>query len=259
MLRYSDEQLQGIRKACALAAEVRAFAGSLVRPGVTGTQVDKAVHERIVAYGAYPAPLNYMGFPKSVCFSVNEVVCHGIPDERPLEDGDIVSVDVSVYVNGYFGDCCATYEVGSVDEAGKRLVVDARETLDRSIGICADGVPFSKVGDAVCDLADPAGYGVVDTFCGHGIGTYFHAAPVIFHSRNKEPGKMASGMVFTIEPMITEGTVETVRWPDQWTILTRDGSRCAQFEETLTIGPDGKPEVLTTTENFADYYRPLPA
>lgn len=263
IVRYDERRLEGIRRAAALAAEVREFAGSMVRPGVTGTEIDDAVHRRIVAYGAWPAPLEYLGFPKSVCVSPNEVVCHGIPDDRALLDGDIVSIDVSVYLDGYFGDCCGTWGVGpSVDAAALALVGAARRTLDDSIAACRAGARFSDIGDAVCDVAEPLGLGVVEDYTGHGIGEYFHAEPLVQHTRGGVRARMEPGNVFTIEPMISEGSAGVRLWKDGWTVVTDDGGWCAQFEETLVVLESGGVDVITeyTPGRFADYFpRPLPA
>jgi methionyl aminopeptidase len=251
---HNERSLERMRKACGLAAKAREVAGAAVAPGVTGDAIDKAVHEFIVSHDAYPSPLNYHGFPKSCCTSVNEVVCHGIPDSRPLREGDIVNVDVSCFVDGVHGDCSATFLVGRVSEEARTLVRVAREALDKAIAICGDGVALSAIGAAIEDHIAPFGFSSVREYGGHGIGAIFHMLPFVLHYRNPSRDLMRPGMVFTIEPMINEGSAQTRVLPDKWTVVTADSSLSAQFEETVAIGLDGKVEVLTSTHNYARFF-----
>ncbi len=204
--------------------------------GSTTDEVDAAVHERIIAQRAYPSPLNYARFPKSICSSVNNVACHGIPDDVPLSDGDIVKVDISVFYNGYHGDTCGTFLVGNVDEKGRKLVRTAEECLWEGIKVCKSGVSFERIGDAIQSHAEKNTYRVCPLFLGHGIGTVFHDSPEIFHTRNgDERREMRKGMCFTIEPVINEGVGGVEILADKWTAVTKDGKRSAQFEHTIHV------------------------
>ncbi|XP_016493169.1 methionine aminopeptidase 1B, chloroplastic isoform X1 [Nicotiana tabacum] len=242
---HDVEGLARMRAACELAARVVDYAGTLVRPSVTTNEIDKAVHQMIIDAGAYPSPLGYGGFPKSVCTSVNECMCHGIPDSRQLQDGDIINIDVTVYLNGYHGDTSKTFFCGDVSESIKRLVKVTEECLERGIAVCKDGALFRKIGKRISEHAEKFGYGVVDRFVGHGIGTVFHSEPLIYHHRNDKSGSMVEGQTFTIEPILTLGSTECVTWEDNWTTLTADGSPAAQFEHTILITKTGA-EILTT-------------
>eukprot|EP00249_Psilotum_nudum_P007537 c20638_g1_i1 orf=177-1268(+) len=241
---HDDEGIGRMKAAGHLAAEVLSYAGSLVKPGITTDAIDKAVHKMVTEAGAYPSPLGYGGFPKSVCTSINECICHGIPDSRVLQDGDIINIDVTVYLNGYHGDTSKTFFCGNVDDSAKKLVEVTRECLERAIAICGPGVPFKKIGKTINDYADKFGYGVVRHFVGHGVGKVFHSSPTVLHYRNNEPGCMVVGETFTIEPMLTMGGIDDVIWTDNWTVVTSDGSLSAQFEHTLLIIEDGV-EILT--------------
>ncbi|KAG6466532.1 methionine aminopeptidase 1B, chloroplastic-like isoform X2 [Zingiber officinale] len=241
---HEDEGISRMKAACELAARVLDYAGTLVRPSVTTNEIDKAVHNMIIDAGAYPSPLGYGGFPKSVCTSVNECMCHGIPDSRQLQDGDIINIDVTVYLNGYHGDTSKTFLCGNVNELTKRLVKVAEECLERAIYVCKDGANFKKIGKRISEHAEKYGYGVVERFVGHGVGTVFHSVPLILHHRNDESGCMVEGETFTIEPILTMGSTENVTWDDGWTTVTADGSRAAQFEHTILITRTGA-EVLT--------------
>lgn len=222
------------------------MAGQMVKPGVTTDSIDKAVHEMIVQGGAYPSPLGYGGFPKSVCTSINECICHGIPDSRPLQDGDIVNIDVTVFLDGHHGDTSRMFLVGdAVTHEAKNLVRATKEALEASISICAPGVPFSRIGQEIQKVANSYKMHVVKSFVGHGVGTVFHSSPVILHYPNREPGVMEVNQTFTIEPMLTLGSIKPKIWGDNWTAVTADGSLSAQFEHTLLIVEDGV-EILTT-------------
>ncbi|KAK1321740.1 hypothetical protein QJS10_CPA03g00579 [Acorus calamus] len=240
-----SEGIIGMRAACELAAHVLDFAGTLVRPSVTTNEIDKAVHQMIIDAGAYPSPLGYGGFPKSVCTSVNECMCHGIPDSRQLQDGDIINIDVTVYLNGYHGDTSKTFLCGEVHESVKLLVKVTEECLERAISVCKDGASFKKIGKKISEHAEKYGYGIVERFVGHGVGTIFHSEPIIMHHRNDRSGCMVEGQTFTIEPILTMGSIECITWDDGWTTVTADGSPAAQFEHTLLITRTGA-EVLTT-------------
>ena len=241
----SPEVIARMRVAGRIAAEILREAGALVAPGVTTDEIDAAVHEATIARGAYPSPLNYHGYPKSVCTSVNEVICHGIPDDRALEDGDIVNLDVTAYVDGVHGDTNATFLVGQVDAGSRRLVQVTRECLDRGIAAVRPGRPLSAIGRAIEQHATKAGFSVIRTFVGHGIGEQFHGEPSVLHYYDpRYTTPMEVGMVFTIEPMIAMGDHREVIWPDGWTAVTVDGLRTAQFEHTLVVTESGA-EVLT--------------
>ncbi|KAH0700499.1 methionine aminopeptidase 1D, chloroplastic/mitochondrial [Solanum tuberosum] len=241
---HDKKGIEKMRASGRLAAQVLQYAGTLVKPGIMTDEIDQAVHQMIIDNGAYPSPLGYGGFPKSVCTSVNECICHGIPDSRPLEDGDIINIDVTVYLNGYHGDTSAMFFAGNVDEEAKNLVQVTKECLDKAISICAPGVEFNKIGKTIHDLADKHRYGVVQQFVGHGVGRAFHSDPVILHYRNNDRGRMVLNQTFTIEPMLTIGSIDGVIWDDDWTVVTEDGSLSAQFEHTILITADGA-EILT--------------
>lgn len=241
----SAKELAGIREACQLARRILDAAHAAVRPGITTDEIDAIVHEETVKADAYPSPLNYFHFPKSVCTSVNEVICHGIPDKRPLESGDIVNVDVTAYYKGYHGDLNETFVVGEVDDESKKLIKVTYECLDKAIKAVKPGVRFREVGDIISSHAQAAGFSVVRAYCGHGIGDLFHCAPNIPHyTGNKAVGVMKEGQTFTIEPMINMGSWRDRTWPDGWTAVTEDGRRSAQFEHTLVVTKGGC-EVLT--------------
>ncbi|XP_051145611.1 methionine aminopeptidase 1B, chloroplastic-like [Andrographis paniculata] len=244
---HDSEGLARMRAACELAARVVDYAGTLVRPSVTTNEIDKAVHQMIIDAGAYPSPLGYGGFPKSVCTSVNECMCHGIPDSRQLQDGDIINIDVTVYLNGYHGDTSKTFFCGNVNNAMKRLVKVTEECMYKGIAVCKDGALFRKIGKRISEHAEKYGYGVAERFVGHGIGTVFHSEPLILHHRNEKPGHMVEGQTFTIEPIVTLGNIECVTWEDNWTTLTADGMPAAQFEHTILITKTGA-EILTKYE-----------
>jgi methionyl aminopeptidase len=243
---HTPENLLKMRASCTLAAEILNMAGAMVKPGVTTEEIDQAVHRAAIDAGAYPSPLNYGKFPKSVCTSVNECICHGIPDSRPLQDGDIVNIDVTVYLNGYHGDTSRMFKVGNVSESASRLCTATTEALMAGIGVCAPGVRFSEIGTAIQKVADSYGYASSRSFVGHGVGTVFHAYPHILHYKNNEPGVMKPGMTFTIEPMLCEKSAREKFWKDNWTAVTVDGGLSAQQEHTILITDNGH-EILTIT------------
>ncbi|KAI8052021.1 MetAP 1 [Syncephalis plumigaleata] len=236
----SPEEIEGMRVVCRLAREILDEGARAVKVGVTTNEIDRIIHEATIARNGYPSPLNYYKFPKSCCTSVNEVICHGIPDERPLQDGDIVNIDVSLYYNGFHGDLNETYLVGKVDEAGKKLVQNARECLEKAIAMVKPGTLYRELGTVIEKHAKSAGHSVVRSYCGHGIHRLFHCAPNVPHySKNKAIGVMRPGHIFTIEPMINEGGWEDTQWPDNWTAVTIDGKRSAQFEHTMLVTETG--------------------
>ncbi|ORX77518.1 methionine aminopeptidase [Basidiobolus meristosporus CBS 931.73] len=237
--------IEKMRTVCRLAREVLDIAGRAVRPGITTDEIDKIVHEACIERNAYPSPLNYHRFPKSCCTSINEVICHGIPDRRPLEDGDIINIDVTLYHDGFHGDLNETYFVGNVDEKGKKLVKVTMECLEKAIAIAKPGTLYRDIGGVIDKHARSNGFSVVRTYCGHGINQFFHCAPNVPHyAKNKAVGVMKPGHTFTIEPMISEGVWQDEQWPDEWTAVTADGKRSAQFEQTLLITETGC-EILT--------------
>ena len=243
----SAEIIEKMRIAGRLAAEVLEIGAAAIAPGVTTDEIDAIVHQAYIDRGGYPSTLNYRGYPKSLCTSVNEVICHGIPDDRALVDGDIVNLDVTIYINGVHGDTNATYFVGQVDDASKRLVEVTKQCLDLGIAAVQPGRPFSDIGKAIEAHANAHGYEVVRAFVGHGIGEQFHTDLQIPHYfEPRFTTLMETGMIFTIEPMISIGTGQHRIWDDDWTAVTADGSRTAQFEHTVLVTENGA-EILTTT------------
>ena len=242
----SPEIIERMRHAGVVAAEVLRLAGEQVCPGVTTDAIDVFVHTACIERGAYPSPLNYHGYPKSVCTSVNEVICHGIPDNRPLQDGDNVNLDVTTYIGGVHGDTNATFLVGDVDPASRNLVKVAEECMWHGIEAVAPGRPISDVGRAIEGHAKANKMGVVRAFIGHGIGEQFHTDVQVLHYFDPRSSMiMRPGMTFTIEPMITLGTWQhKMVFDDDWTAITADGKRTAQFEHTVLVTDDGV-EVLT--------------
>lgn len=241
----SPDVIARMRRAGKAAAEVLLATAAHVRPGITTDELDAIAHEEYLKRGGYPSTLNYHGFPKSLCTSVNEVICHGIPDDRPLEDGDIVNLDITIFLDGVHGDCSATYLVGNVDEPSQRLVRVSYECMMKGIEAVKPGRPISDIGRAIEDYATQHGMGVVRAYCGHGIGERFHSSLQIPHYYEASANTiMKPGMTFTVEPMITLGHWQHRVWDDGWTVVTQDGSRSAQFEHTLLVTETGA-EILT--------------
>jgi methionyl aminopeptidase len=241
----SPEIIERMRVASRLAAPATVLAGEHAKPGVTTDEIDRVVHEFLCDNGAYPSTLGYKGFPKSCCTSLNEVICHGIPDTTVIEDGDIINVDVTAYIGGVHGDTDATFCVGDVGEEARLLVERTHEAMMRGIRAVAPGRPINAIGRVIEAYARRFSYGVVRDFTGHGIGATFHSGLYIPHYDN--PGLdtvMEPGMTFTIEPMITLGTYEYEIWDDGWTVVTKDRKWTAQFEHTLVVTDDGY-EILT--------------
>jgi methionyl aminopeptidase len=235
-----------MRIAGRIAAEALQEVGRHVVPGVTADELDRVGHEYLCDRGAYPSTLGYQGFPKSLCTSVNEVICHGIPDARPLEDGDIVNVDITAFIGGVHGDTNATFQVGDVAEDVRLLVSRTHEAMMRGIKAVAPGRQVNVIGRVIESYAKRFGYGVVQEFTGHGIGTAFHSGLIVPHyDEPRFDTTIEAGMTFTIEPMLTLGTHEWDMWEDGWTVLTKDRRWSAQFEHTLLVTPAGA-EILTT-------------
>jgi len=244
----APDEIERLRHAGRQAAQVLALVAGLVRPGVTTDELDAAAYDECERRGVYPSTLNYHGYPKSICTSVNEVICHGIPDSRPLGPGDILNVDVTVYAEGVHGDCSATLCVGAVNPVARRLVRGTLSCLRAGVGAVRPGRPFSDIGRAIGGLAARLGYSVVRQFVGHGIGPQFHTGLQVLHHRNRGDGLvMQPGMVFTIEPMINAGTYRAVVWDDGWTAVTADMARSAQFEHTVLV-TERAVEVLTEND-----------
>ncbi len=242
----SPEVVERIRVAARVAAQALAEVGRAVQPGVTTDELDRIGHEFLLDHGAYPSTLGYRGFPKSLCTSVNEVICHGIPDSTVLVDGDIVNVDITAYLGGVHGDNTATFGVGQVDEAAALLMERTRESLDRAIRAVVPGRQVNVIGRVIEKYARRFGYGVVRDYTGHGVGESFHSGLVIPHydAAPMYDTVIEPGMVFTIEPMLTLGTHEWTLWDDGWTVVTADRSLTAQFEHTLLVTETGA-EILT--------------
>jgi methionyl aminopeptidase len=239
------ETIARMRVAGRLAAQARELVGQHVVPGVTTDALDRIGHEFLCDHGAYPSTLGYRGFPKSLCSSVNEVICHGIPDSRVIEDGDIVNIDITAFLGGVHGDTNATFLAGDVDEESRLLVERTKESLDRAIRAVQPGRRVSIIGRVIESYAKRFGYGVVRDFTGHGIGTAFHSGLVIPHYDDERfDDEIRVGMTFTIEPMLNLGTPDYDMWDDGWTVVTKDRRRSAQFEHTLLVTETGA-EVLT--------------
>lgn len=240
------EEIELIRAAGKIAAQAIELVGSHAKPGVTTDELDRIGHEFLISQGAYPSTLGYRGYPKSLCSSINEVICHGIPDDTVLQEGDIVNIDITAFKNGFHGDSNQTFMVGEVRDEVKTLVERTREALMRGIDAALPGREVNIIGRAIETYAKRFGYGVVRDFTGHGIGESFHSGLIIPHydSAPMYNDEIKVGMVFTIEPMLTLGTHEWEMWPDKWTVLTKDKSTTAQFEHTIAITENGA-EILT--------------
>jgi len=243
---YSPEDIEKIRAAGRIAAGAIGAVEAAIAPGVTTDFLDRLAHEYLLDHGAYPSTLGYRGFPKSCCTSVNEVICHGIPDDTVLEEGDIVNIDITAYRHGVHGDTNKTFGVGEISEEARLLIDRTEEALNRAIRAVKPGRPINVLGRAIESYAKRFGYGVVRDFTGHGVGAEFHSGLIIPHY-DPAPGydtPMEVGMVFTIEPMLTVGDIAWDMWPDGWTIVTKDKSLSAQCEHTLAVTETGA-EVLT--------------
>lgn len=244
--RYTAEEAERVREASRIAARALQEAGKACVPGTTTDRLDRIAHEYMLDHGAYPSTLGYKGYPKSCCTSLNEVICHGIPDSTVLEDGDLVNIDVTAYKDGMHGDTNATFLVGEADEESRLLVERTEEALARAIKAVKPGRQINVIGRVIETYAKRFGYGVVRDFTGHGVGREFHSGLIVPHydAAPAHAEEIRPGMVFTIEPMLTLGTIEWDMWEDDWTVVTRDRRRTAQFEHTLLVTEDGA-EILT--------------
>ncbi|HUY46448.1 MAG TPA: type I methionyl aminopeptidase [Streptosporangiaceae bacterium] len=239
------ETIERMRAAGHLAARALEEVGKHAEPGVTTDELDRVGHEFLCDHGAYPSTLGYRGYPKSLCTSLNEVICHGIPDDTVIAEGDIVNVDITAYLNGVHGDTNATFLAGEVDDESRLLVERTYEAMMRGIRAIAPGRPLNAVGRVIESYARRFGYGVVRDFTGHGIGTTFHSGLIVPHFDDPDIDViMEEGMTFTIEPMLTLGTISYDVWDDGWTAVTKDHRRTAQFEHTLLVTDNGY-EILT--------------
>jgi methionyl aminopeptidase len=250
--RYTGSHVQTPETIAKMAVAGRIAAQALVvgqlaiAPGVTTDEIDAAIHDFLIEQGAYPSTLGYRGFPKACCTSVNEVICHGIPDARPLEDGDLLKIDVTAFIDGVHGDNCATYAVGTLDEESRLLMERTKEAMERGIRAVRPGREINVIGRVIEAYAKRFNYGVVRDYTGHGVHSAFHSGLVIPHFDQPAYSEvMEPGMTFTIEPMLAMGDQRSHVWDDDWTVVTNDGSRVAQFEQTLVVTEDGA-KILTT-------------
>jgi methionyl aminopeptidase len=243
---YPPEKVELIREAGGIAARAIEAAAEAIRPGATTEELDAIAHQYMIDNGAYPSTLGYRGFPKSSCTSLNEVICHGIPDNTVLQDGDILNIDVTAYKNGVHGDLNKTFIVGQASEEATNLVERTGEALNRGIKAVAPGRQINVIGRAIESYAKRFGYGVVRDFTGHGVGEAFHSGLIVPHydAAPRFDDVIEVGMVFTIEPMLTLGSIEWDQWADDWTVTTKDKSLTAQFEHTLVVTERGA-EILT--------------
>ena len=241
----APEVVDRMRVASKLAAQALQAVGAAAKPGVTTDELDRVGHEYLIERGAYPSTLGYRGYPKSLCTSVNEVICHGIPDARPLDDGDIVKIDLTAYLDGVHGDNCATYFCGDVDDEARQLTAVTEQAMLRGIKAIKPGREVNVIGRVIEKYAARFGYSSVRDYTGHGVHSAFHSGLVIPHyDEPRYDTVIEPGMTFTVEPMITTGGYDWHQWEDGWTVVTADGSRCAQFEHTIVVTGDGA-EILT--------------
>ncbi len=237
---HNDEDFSGMRKAGKLAATVLDYITPLVKQGISTDELDKLCHDYIVSQGAIPAPLNYKGFPKSICTSINHVVCHGIPGPKRLQNGDIINIDVTVILDGWYGDTSRMFSIGKIPLRAQKLIETTYEAMMRGIEIVKPGTTLGDVGYTIQSFAEKRGFSVVRDFCGHGIGRVFHTAPEVVHYGKPNTGAvLEKGMFFTIEPMINAGKFPVKILEDGWTAVTRDKSLSAQFEHTIAVTDTG--------------------
>ncbi len=251
---HSAEEFAKMRAAGKLAAEILDFITPFVKPNVTTDELNILCHNKIIENGAIPAPLNYKGFPKSICTSINHVVCHGIPNEKPLKESDIVNIDVTVILNGWHGDSSRMYYVGEPSIKAKRLIQTTYDCMMLGLEQVKAGVHIGNIGNAIQTYAEKQGFSVVRDYCGHGIGKIFHTEPSVLHYGKKNSGIiLEEGMFFTVEPMINAGDYETILSKhDGWTVTTRDKSLSAQFEHTIGVTKDGC-EIFTKSPKGLDF------
>lgn len=244
-VKSNTEELKKLKKSAQLARRMLEFACSLAKPGMSTDEIDQLTHNEIIKNCAYPSPINYCGFPKAICTSINEVVCHGIPDDRKLQEGDILSIDVSIFLDGYHGDNCGTIIVGNKsDDIGVKLIKATQEALDAGIAVCKPGACLSSIGEAIENVASSYKFKVIHEFLGHGTGPNLHMSPMVRHYKNNTKLTLVPGMIFTIEPILCEGSRKIALWSDGWTAVTVDGGRAAQFEHEVYITENGA-EILT--------------
>ena len=244
------EAFEKTKVAGSIAAGALDEVNKIIKPGISTEQIDKLCYEYINDHGAYSAPLFYRGFPKSCCTSTNHVVCHGIPSEKILKEGDIVNVDVTALKNGWHGDTSRTFKVGNVSVKAEKLIKATYESMMKAIEIVKDGIHLGDIGSTIQTYVEKEGFSVVQDFCGHGIGETFHKEPNVLHYGEKGTGeKIKTGMIFTIEPMINYGNYETKTLNDGWTAVTKDKSLSAQFEHTIGVTKDGC-EIFTKSEKI---------
>jgi methionyl aminopeptidase len=255
----SAKEIEAMRVSCLMAAETLVLVGEKLRAGMSTEEINTLVHEDTVRRGARPSPLNYKGFPKSVCTSINDVVCHGIPDKRVLKDGDIINVDITTFYDGFHGDTSATFYIGTPSQEARLVTETARRALELGIAEVREGARLGDIGAAIQEYVEAQGCSVVRDFVGHGIGRRFHEDPQVKHYGKRGTGeRLKAGMIFTIEPMVNIGRFEVVVDPvDKWTVTTADGSLSAQFEHTCLVTKAGvevltkRPRVLRGSENVA--------
>ena len=250
----NGQELQDMRQACKITAAARALAGEMVRPGVTTGEIDKAVHDFIVAQGAKPSFLGYRGFPGSTCISVNQTVIHGIPGKDILQEGDIVSVDVGAFYKGFHGDCAATFPCGTISAEAQRLIDVTKQSFFEGMKFARRGYRVSDISHAVQQHVESNGFSVVRAFVGHGVGAQLHEEPEV--PNYGKPGRgprLLPGMTLAVEPMVNAGVYDVRVLKDGWTTVTADGKLSAHYENTVLI-TDGEPEILTVTEGL--YYGP---
>ena len=246
----NEHELESMRQACKITAAARALAGEMVRPGVSTKEIDKAVHDYIVSQGAKPSFLNYNGFPASACISVNSCVIHGIPGGYVLKEGDIVSIDVGAYYQGFHGDCAATFACGAISTEAQRLIDVTRQSFFEGIKLATRGHRVSDISHAIQTYVESNGFAIVRSFVGHGVGRKLHEDPEVpnYGTPGRGP-RLLKGMTLAIEPMVNEGTADVHILKDGWTVLTNDGKLSAHYENTVLI-TDGEPEILTVTEGL---------
>ena len=241
----NTHEIETMRRSGKITAAARALAGSMVKPGVSTREIDKAVHDFIVSHGATPSFLNYAGYPASVCISVNETVIHGIPDNRRLQEGDIVSVDVGAFWHGFHGDCAATFACGEISPMAQKLIDVTKQSFFEGVKFARPGYRISDIGHAVQTCAESNGFGVVRAFIGHGVGRNLHEEPEVPNFAQKRKGiKLVPGMTLAVEPMINIGTPNVAWMDDDWTVVTKDHSLSAHYENTILI-TEGEPEILS--------------
>lgn len=249
----TEEEIELMRKSCRLAAEVLLMIEPYIKPGITTGKLNDICHDFILTNKATPSPLNYRGFPKSICTSVNDEICHGIPSERKLRNGDIINLDITVYMNGFHGDTNKTFFVGSPRPRAKKLVDVGKEALHRGISVVRPGARLGDIGATIQQYVEGQGYSVVREFCGHGIGREFHEEPQVLHFGQFGQGvEIKKNMVFTIEPMINAGKPDLRILDDKWTAVTKDGSLSCQYEHTIAVTGDSY-EVLTRLDGITSF------